>query len=254
MTDVPLSIELSGACNVRDLGGGLTDGGRRVRRGLLIRGDSPHNVTRDDLTVLAGLRLRTVIDLRSAAEIEVLGEEPLGALGVTTVHVPLRHAPDAEQVLKVMQDPDAPRLTLAQLYRGFLRNSGPEFVQITELAADADRRPIFFHCLAGKDRTGVVAALLLSVLGVGDDVIASDYEATAAAMPRLRELSAPDRERLGLVDFQKINPALMGADAATMITFLGAVREEYGGVEQYLTGQGASAQSIGALRDALLTG
>ncbi|MCW2529530.1 MAG: tyrosine-protein phosphatase [Pseudonocardiales bacterium] len=220
---------------------------------MFFRGDSPHQLTRDDLAVIGELGLRTVIDLRSREEINTLGEEPLRSLGVLTVHVPLRHAPGEAQVLRLDNEGTARTPpTLASLYRGFLRHSGPELAQIVELAADGARRPLLFHCLAGKDRTGIVAAVLLSLLGVADESIAADYAATAPILPRLRELTKGDRERLGLRDFAKIYPGLMGAEAATMLTFLQAVREEYDGVENYLAAYGVTAQVGDRLRADLL--
>jgi protein-tyrosine phosphatase len=253
MSQRSIPLELAGACNVRDLGGYPADGGARVRTGVFFRGDSPHQLTDGDLAIIGELGLRTVIDLRSRDEIDTLGEEPLRSLGVLTVHVPLRHAPGEAQVLR-LDNEDTLRTppTLASLYRGFLRHSGPELAQIVQLAADDARRPLLFHCLAGKDRTGIVAALLLSLLGVADELIADDYAATAPVLPRLRELTKGDRERLGLRDFAKIYPGLMGAEAATMLTFLQAVRDEYDGVGEYLAAYGVTGAVTAELRADLL--
>jgi protein-tyrosine phosphatase len=252
MSSPSAPLELAGACNVRDLGGYETADGHRVRFGQLLRGDSPHRLTTEDLVVVGELGLRTVVDLRSADELEALGEEPLRSLGVETLHVPIRHAPGAAQVLRIARTSEDETPTLSELYRGFLEHSGDELARIVTVAADPARRPLLFHCLAGKDRTGVVAALLLSLLGVSDEQIAADYAATAAVLPRFRELTRPDREVLGLRDLKGKMSKLMGAEAATMFTFLQALREEEGGAEKYLTARGVAPEAFAALRASLL--
>lgn len=249
-TSTPL--ELSGACNIRDLGGHRTATGQSVRVGQLLRGDSPHRLTNDDLAVVGRVGLRTVVDLRSADEIEALGEEPLGVLGVETLHIPLRHAPGEAQVLRIARGGERTP-TLTELYRGFVEHSGAELAEIVEVAAESARRPLLFHCLAGKDRTGVVAALLLSLLGVPDDLVATDYAATAAVLPRFRELTRPDREVLGLRQLKGVASNLMGAEATTMLAFLEALREEHGGPEEFLTRNGTPAEAFDQLRSDLLT-
>jgi protein-tyrosine phosphatase len=245
-------LELAGACNVRDLGGYETASGQRVRTGQLLRGDSPHRLTDDDLVIVGNLGLRTVVDLRSADELQALGEEPLRSLGVETLHIPLRHAPGEAQVLRIARDGEHTP-TLAELYRGFVDNSADELARIVTVAADSARRPLLFHCLAGKDRTGVVAAFLLTLLGVPDELVAADYAATAAVMPRFRELTRPDRDILGLRALKTVSSNLMGAEADTMLAFLQALRDEHGGAEQFLTDHGAPVAAFAQLRTDLLT-
>ncbi len=161
-------VPFDGCFNFRDLGGYATVDDREVRRGLLYRSDSLHHLSDDDLTRLAALRIRAVIDLRTGAELAITGRVAEHHERVFH-HVPLEDGNDY-------------RSTRADRYLDFVQVRGARVASAVRLVAHADG-PLVFHCLAGKDRTGVLAAVLLAALGVPDASIASDYALTERTLP-----------------------------------------------------------------------
>ncbi|MER5637842.1 tyrosine-protein phosphatase [Kitasatospora sp. NPDC002227] len=207
------NLGLERAVNARDLGGYLTQDGRRVRSGVALRSDALNRLSERDLEVLAGSGLRRVIDLRSMEEVREAGPdvipglpvaevrsaefsadsvtvEPEGPDGITLHHVPvyatdfdiyvsLRDAlagRDAERQREVLGDGKAARM-MEGLYRWFVTSPlGRErFAEVLRLVAAPDGPPVLFHCSAGKDRTGWAAALILTALGVDRETVFTDY-------------------------------------------------------------------------------
>src|SRR5579862_3754049 len=177
---LPVRVSLAGTANTRDLGGYLTEQGDRVRCGLLYRSDSPHRLAADD-AVFARLGIRTIVDLRSDAELDRLGRPPLGPTVRAYVHAPLRlgvpgGTGDAAGVAELRREGP---LTLGKLYCHYVTQSGEELRTILRMLSDEHALPALFYCVAGKDRTGIVAAIILALLGVPEEAIAADYAATA---------------------------------------------------------------------------
>ena len=163
-------LELEGAWNFRDLGGYRARDGRRLRWRRLFRADGLDRLTATDLEQIERLRLRTVIDLRTGDEVA------RGRLATTAGRGRLVPPPDARR-------PSAPG-PLRHLDRPVRRPSStsawsppPPTTVAAFLAWSATRHryPLVFHCFAGKDRTGILTALVLGLLGVADDDIAADY-------------------------------------------------------------------------------
>jgi protein-tyrosine phosphatase len=174
----PSSSPLSGAFNFRDLGGLPLADGRRTRHGFLFRSDTLQALTPDDLTELRErIGLRAVVDLRLAREAADEGRGPLAQAGeVRYVNAPLEMA---------STDGIAPDQVLNRLYLQCL--ASPSLAAAVTRIAEHAGEPTVFHCAAGKDRTGVVAAIVLSLLGVTEEAIVDDYLASAANMPRMVE-------------------------------------------------------------------
>lgn len=165
---------LEGAYNFRDLGGlPLQDGGV-LPMGRLFRSDTVQAITQADADYLVReLGLRTVVDLRLTEEVEGEGRGLLAQEGaVRFIHSPLRMAATegipADEVVQ-------------HLYAQCL--AAPALPQAIEHIAMQSGRPTLFHCAAGKDRTGMVAAIVLDILGVQHDAIVADYMRSKAAMP-----------------------------------------------------------------------
>jgi protein-tyrosine phosphatase len=169
---------LTGAYNFRDLGGLQLPDGRRTRYGLLFRSDTLQALTVSDVAFLRQtIGLRVVVDLRLAHEV---AEEGRGLLStadeVSYLNAPLEMA---------KTDGILPGEVMKHLYNQCLASES--LATAVRHIAEHAGRPIVFHCAAGKDRTGIVAALVLTLLGVADEVIVADYLASTANMPRVVE-------------------------------------------------------------------
>ncbi|WP_127782051.1 tyrosine-protein phosphatase [Rhodococcus sp. X156] len=244
----PRELDLQGAVNVRDLGGLPTADGRTVRSGRLLRSDSLSELTESDVrTLVDELQLELIIDLRAAAEVERDGRGPLAQRPVRFANLPLQgqHQVRLDLAADAGQDGD-----LAAHYASYLEHSGPNLVAAARLLGQT-RTASVVHCAAGKDRTGILVALVLQALGVAAEEVVADYAATAANMPRVRERlfrspSAQLRETFTVPDW------ILAAEPDTMRRFLTHL-DGWGGAAAYLADQGFSHAELVALRDNLLT-
>ncbi len=234
---------LEGCCNFRDLGGYATPTGARLRARQLFRADSLTTATESDRCVLAGLGLATVLDLRSEAEVELAGRYE-GA-GSDHYHVPLGNPMHG----MAPGDWDVPDRVAAR-YMELLLAGSESVAEVLAILTDPGSYPAVVHCSIGKDRTGVMIAVVLAVLGVGDDEIVADYALSgmgAARMAlRLREQFAEQP-----TDLEPFLPALLSAHPETMRAFLELMRTKFGTVEGYIEEIGLGS-AVGYLRDALL--
>jgi protein-tyrosine phosphatase len=164
-------IPLEGAMNFRDIGGYETTEGRTVRTGLVFRSDGLHALTEADCGVISGLGLRQVFDLRRAAERE---RQPSVAhtagLEATLVAIgdagPVAQQPELIDMLLSGDLPEADDAFMVGEYTRMLDEHAADFGRLLGALAEPGGLPALFHCTAGKDRTGVAAALLLVLLGV----------------------------------------------------------------------------------------
>jgi protein-tyrosine phosphatase len=249
----PRQVRLEGACNVRDLGGYPTDTGQRVRWGVLYRGDSPHRLTATDAAMLQSLGIRSAVDLRRPEEARRFGSGPIPGLARHWLHAPLRPGP--ELVVDPGAVPGLAEPDLTALYRGYLTHSQPELAAIVSLVACEQSLPALFFCFAGKDRTGLVAALLLSLLGVPDEVVALDYACSGAPEVRQRfaELAGDELAAAtggGLV-LDSTSP-LLDARAETMTSLLAWFRSNFGDAASFFTSAGVAAGTLERCREVLL--
>ncbi len=240
-------ITLVGAHNFRDLGGLPTTDGQHTRDGVMFRSDALHHLTREDTDHIGALGIRTIVDLRSVAEVERTGRGLLAESDIGWVHAPLTHAdPDGNYVLP-------PALAAGDLGAHYVESLGQRtamLASIIEHLSTAANLPVVFHCTAGKDRTGVVAALVLSLVGVERHAIIDDYALTDDRM-------SPIMERLRASgDFldhgETIPPGVARADAASMVTFLQALQREYGSAEAWAHQAGITDDTLSSLRALLL--
>jgi protein-tyrosine phosphatase len=240
-------VALAGAFNFRDLGGYLGIDGRPVRWRTLYRADALHRLDDDELDVLGRLGVRSVLDLRTAGEV-AKGRIHADRLGIVHHHLPVLDETWAPAELPA--DADA-GMVLGSLYIQMLDVGAPALGGALRLLAEAPSLPAVFHCAAGKDRTGVLAALVLGLLGVPDEVIVADYALTAAAMERLKERLAVDApESLTAMNDQP--SAYLAAPAEAMERFLRHVDEAFGSMEGYARTIGADADLVAELRGRLL--
>jgi protein-tyrosine phosphatase len=236
-------IPLEGAVNFRDLGGYVADGGMRTRWRVLFRADGLGDLSAADFDVMRGLGIRTVIDLRSGEELE-RGRFDVAAHPVTFHHYP---------IIEKLPDPDEfdrrPGL-LGSQYQEMLRDAGNSFRSVLEILSLPDALPAVFHCTAGKDRTGVLSALVLSLLGVDEATVVADYALSGEAMTRLRAkllVKYPE----GRETIEGISEVFSAAPEQ-MEQLLDFLRAEYGSVAAYVSGLGTPPSVVEGLRAALL--
>lgn len=245
-------LDLDGLLNARDLGGLATADGRRLRPGRVVRSDDLSALT-PDATVALVRRLapRLVVDLRTEQECLREGRGLSAEPDVRWVNLPL------QPLAAVTPEQEAQGLATSLLedYRRQLQVNGAPLLAALRLLAEPDGLPAVVHCTAGKDRTGLVVALLLDLLGVEAEQIVADYVLTADNMDRVRariRASAYFRGN-GLSEA----PAwVFAAEAATMRDFLQHLHDDLGGAAGWARTQGLSAAEVdtlvGDLRTALL--
>lgn len=228
--------------NLRDLGGYETADGRTVRWRTVFRGDGVHRLEAD---VFRDLGVRTVLDLRTEAEIETRGR----AVGDHDWH----HLPMIRTVWEpswLTEDLTAERF-LADRYLDMLDEGAESLAGGLRLLTRPERVPAVFHCAAGKDRTGVFAAVLLALLGVDDDVIAADYGLSRLGMDRLAEfVKATYPEWFDAMTEQP--QAFYEAPEPAMQLFLDDLRARYGSVPAYVASIGVGDDVVDGLRANLL--
>jgi protein tyrosine/serine phosphatase len=254
-------IELEGAVNVRDLGDLPTEDGQRTARARLLRGDNLQELSAADIaTLVRDIGLTTVVDLRSSNELAAEGPAPLDAVaGVRHAHHPV--LPEVGTSTDVIADALLARHRLDQSrypndpvcghYLGYLEDRPGQVAGALRSIAYAEGAALV-HCAAGKDRTGVVVALALTVSGVPAPDVVADYAATGerteAIMARLR------RSRLYARDIDSRPAELHRPRPETMTAFLEQMDARYGGVASWLADHGFSAGDVDALRVKLRAG
>lgn len=202
----------------------------------LFRADDLSRLTAADADRFAALGIRTVIDLRRPAEIAELGRIP-ASLGVDYRHVHLVHPlwPSAE-----FADAAARTAYLRDRYREMATDGREGIGTALRLIADTDAAPLVFHCFAGKDRTGIVAALTLALLGVSDETIAEDFALSEPADQALRAHFGKEPNRVAV------------SPPEAMLGFLSDLRSSHGSIEAYAKWTGVTDEHIAALRAHLL--
>ncbi|WP_078909825.1 tyrosine-protein phosphatase [Streptomyces sp. NRRL S-87] len=239
-------VEFERLHNFRDLGGYRTADGRTVRWGRLYRSDSLaklHGAEADRKRFLE-LGVSTVIDLRYPWEVEARGRVPED-LGLRYLNLSVEHRPYDQAEI----DPELdPWRYLADRYAEVALDGSAELRAALEVIAAADA-PQVFHCASGKDRTGLLAALVLVLLGVSEDDVAADFALTELATERLR------------ADWRAANPgrtlrwpAYGRAPEEVIRLFLADLAAEYGSVAAYVAGHlGVADEVVERLRERLLT-
>jgi protein-tyrosine phosphatase len=248
-------IELEGAVNVRDLGGLPTQDGRRTAGGRLLRADNLQELSASDVAKLVrDIGVTTVVDLRSSNELESEGPAPLDAVaGVRHVHHPV--LPEVGSTTDVIAEallikanhdksryPDDP---VCGHYLGYLEDRPDQIVAALRSIAHSEGAALV-HCAAGKDRTGVVVALALTVAGVCPEDVVEDYAAsgdrTEAVLARLRRSRTYARD----IDSKPVTAHRVRPE--TMAAFLEQMGSRYGGVDRWLADHNFGPEDLRLLR------
>lgn len=250
-------LPLEGGVNFRDVGGYRTADGRRVRRGLVFRSGTLARLTEADLAYLSDMGVKLVCDLRGHEEVTAEPDRlPVGDAAPLYLHTPLAVEDDRRQRLRALLfNPASLAPMMTDMYtRVMLVNNARLYGDLLTRLADPANLPAVFHCTAGKDRTGLAAALLLSVLGVPDETILADYSLSNQYYADFFRYAAQYVHRLRWLGVRAddLYPLLV-ADPQNIQTVLTHLRAQYGSVENYLTtAAGMSAEAIEALKANLL--
>lgn len=244
-------LEFAEIDNVRDLGGLPVHGGATTRFGTVYRASTPQHLTAADLDRLVGdAGVRTLLDLRNPDEVEREGYGLLAATTVRLVNLPVRKAARATAAPADLV-PDGVHYDLAALYRELLSGSIDSVLAAVRLIIAPETPALVFHCAAGKDRTGVLAAVLLDAVGVPAEAIAADYALSGERMPRVRaRLDALPSYR-GL---PPVRTGILAVDPAVMLRFLAELRASHGGAAGWLRAHGLTETELTALRRVLVHG
>ena len=198
-------------------------------------------MTPADLERVAELGIRTQIDLRRPDELEDQGRGPLETIGVSYEwHSVI--PPGGSAIL----DKKAGQGISGERYLRYLDFDPTPWQNVLGLLADAERHPLLVHCTAGKDRTGVTTAFLLTILGVERNLIEADFILTNRDQPRHIEFLKSN----GLVTGSVVMGHGVPEDA--MSVFLDGMEKEHGGVLEYLRSIGIDDKMKAAMREALL--
>jgi protein-tyrosine phosphatase len=233
MPDRALAWE--GCANVRDLGGLATADGGRIRRGVLVRSDKAARLTERGWQELVGHGISTIVDLRTDEE---LLEDPPREVPIQALRISLfgdwdqAYAEELDERLSRFP----PGEQLREFYLEALDRHRGHIVSVIAAFADAPAGGVLVHCAAGKDRTGIVVALLLRLAGVPADAVADDYAESEANLEQLSRAWADEapteEERARRVELNR-------TPRQAMVEVLAALDERYGGVREYLLAAGA---------------
>jgi protein-tyrosine phosphatase len=210
-----------GSFNFRDIGGYPSTSGKKIRWGQYFRAGRQDRMTEADLELLKTLGIRTQIDLRKPEEILDQGKGPLATMGDTGIS--------------------------GKRYLGYLEFGSEAWIRLFDLFANASTGPLVLHCTAGKDRTGVSTAFLLSVLGVERDWIEADYQLTNRDVERQVDFI---EEYVGLPEGMSREDMMRAAGVPddAIGDFLDGLEERWGGPLEYLRSIGINDEVFNRVR------
>jgi protein-tyrosine phosphatase len=248
-------VSIEGTLNFRDIGGYPTRFGRIVRRHVVYRSDTLATVGDAGWEHLTELGIREIFDLRHEVELRTAPyEAPPGITATNLAIGPKEVQTEAKDVFEMLKSGDGAfdMDYMIEMYGRIFADHASVFGELLTHLADPQRLPAVFHCTAGKDRTGIAAALLLSVLGVERETVLDDYELSNEfrSSRRIEELR-PRLEAEG-IDVERVRPYLSAPRPALEAALTG-VDVEHGGVDGFLVARaGVDEGILEALRTVLL--
>ena len=261
-----MRINLEGLLNVRDLGGLVGHGGKRLKTGRIIRSDNLSPATENDRTILQGYGVNKIVDFRTEDEVQASPDKEI--FGAQWIHCPILKSLTAGITRKEAKKPSC----LAEILLNFsceLGENGKEWLaslyiplvndsfslngyrKFLDILKDNKSGAVLYHCSAGKDRVGIGTLIFLSALGVSRKDIIKDYlltnESYACVIKEARELGRMQGVDERILD--TIEP-LSGVDVSYISTAFDVIDNIHGGTDAFLKNQlGLTEQYIKELRD-----
>jgi protein-tyrosine phosphatase len=232
-----------GCFNFRDIGGYLNQDGKKVKKGLYFRAGRQDRMTEKDLVQLSDLNISTQIDLRKQEEVLDQGRGPLEDMGANYINIAVIPEGGSDKLNKLVGDTGIS----GKRYLGYLEFGPTSWLRLFGILADEENLPVLLHCTAGKDRTGVSTAFLLSVLGVSRDIIEADYLLTNLDTERQADFiestvgypEGYNREKM---------ISIAGVPKDAMKDFLDGVESKWGSVVEYLEKIGVTQEQMDQVR------
>ena len=228
-------IPLEGALNLRDIGGYTADSGD-VRRGVVFRSDNLNTLTDADLETFDRLGIRSVFDFRGPREIEL---QPSRLWPSVSNHVNLPITGDTVQEKTFVERVLSGEIREIKVndiganYITILEDRGDRFATVLASIASSAHCPILFHCTAGKDRTGLAAALIHGLCGVSRDDIVHDYGLSDKYRLKERRAALTEQFEPHGIDIEPLIPAISAPRQAMHIA-LDHLESEHGGIHGYV--------------------
>ena len=233
-------LEWDGCLNVRDLGGHRTQDGGETRFGAVVRADSIRQLSEEGWRALVDYGVRTVVDLRGQYE---RVDDPPHELPIDVVHAPFWENDEAQW--KELEPQFAGLVEREDVYSLFLEHFNHSIAASLRAVAEAPDGGVVVHCVGGKDRTGLLAAFLLHLAGVGIETIAADY---ALSEERLRPREAEWLARAETEAERDEIRATSRTPAAAMVAVFEALARRYGSIEGYLRAAGFTQSDFERIR------
>lgn len=248
-------IEFESIFNFRDMGGYSGKGGRKVAWRRLFRSGELHHMSGSDATIFTDeIKIKSVIDLRDSESGENQEIGKVKNLNVQHYSIPLiiisggNTEYDDEEETRIFKD----FTNCGEIYRYRLNTSGfgRQIVQVLDIIANGDNLPLVFHCSAGKDRSGIIAAMVLGILGVGNRDIVEDYTQTGLHMEKM--IDRWKNETVFTEVLGNLEPYQLEAVPESMEIILAGINGDYGSIRQYLLANGAEQSLFTRLEETLL--
>ena len=238
--DRPRVLRVEGAYNVRDLGGYRSRDGRSTRWGAFYRADGLYRLTQEGKRTIENLGVRAIVDMRHERELQ--GKRNVfdgdGSMRYFNIGLMNPTAPVARRMD-----------SLGDLYVSLLEDCQPALRGVFETLAGVREGGALFHCAVGKDRTGVVAALLLDLADVPRETIVADYALTAKCIqPMMAELRWSRPSMVPEDEYE----SFLGCDPRNMLTLLEHLEYKYGNATGYMHAIGMPHGQVLALKERLL--
>ncbi len=243
-------IEMDALHNLRAVDGYITTSGTRMRSEQIYRSGAWELMTKADRDWFAN-SIKTVIDLRHPDEVLNASRFSLGQPPATLIPLSIFPAEISMEDLTTEKNKLYGPGISTDRYLHYLKGNGAlRFARGVELIAEKDRHPVLINCTAGKDRTGILVALVMDLLGIDDDSIGAEYERSNDGIEALiKYLESIGRRPQGTLEDTR---SQMETPAKHILGFLEGVRAKYGSVEAMMTSNGVSAKSLETLRELLL--